>query len=219
MKENKSRTLENLKELILKIADFENVNEAVTEGLKSEIDPMDVVDALNEALEGVGKKYESGEYFLSELMMAGYLATQVTNILKPHLVKTEMKTPGKVVFGTVKGDVHDIGKNIVITMLHAAGFEIIDLGVDVPTEKFVEVVTNEKPGVLCMSALLTSTMNEMENVIDTLKENGLRDKVKVIVGGRPITKKFADEIDADGYAKDAVKAVKVVKELIGVKEG
>lgn len=219
MKGDNNRTLEKLKGLILKIADFEEVNKVLAEALKSGMDPVDIVDTLSGALEEVGKKYESGEYFLSELIMAGHLATQITDILKPHLVKTKMKTAGKVVFGTVKGDVHDIGKNIVIMMLQTAGFEVIDLGVDVPTEKFVEAITNEKPDVMCMSALLTSTMNEMENVIDVLKENGLKDKVKVVVGGRPTSEKFADEIGADGYAGDAVKAVKVVKELIGRKGG
>jgi len=214
LKENKSQTLEKLKELLLEIADFEDVNKIVIEGLKSGVAPIDIVNAMNQALEEVGKKYESGQYFLSELMMAGYLASEVIKILKPHLAKTKMKTLGKVVIGTVKGDIHNIGKNIVIMMLQAAGFEVIDLGVDVSAEKFVDVVASKKPDILGLSALLTSTIHEMKNVIDALKENNLRDIVKVIVGGRPVTKEFAEEIGADGYAEDAVKAVKVVKELI-----
>jgi len=219
LKENRSEILGKLKELISKIADFEEVNKAVTEALGSEIDPFSLVNALSEALEEVGKKYESGEYFLSELMMAGYLASQVANMLKPYLVRTTTKTFGKIVFGTVKGDIHDIGKNIVIMLLKAAGFDVIDLGVDVPAEKFAEAVREHNPDILAMSALLTVTMPEMKNVIDVLKENGLRDRIKVIVGGRPVTPEFADEIGADGYAEDAVKAVSMVKKLVGVKEG
>lgn len=213
--DERNSLLENLRNLILRIADVEDVEKTVVKGLESGIDPNEVVDTFNEALQEVGIKYERGEFFLSELIMAGCLAARITSILKPYMIKTERKTLGKAIFGTVKGDIHDIGKNIVTMMLEATGFEIIDLGVDVQKEKFSEVVTREKPYALCMSALLTSTMNEMKNVIDTLEENGLRDSVKIIVGGRPITREFADEIGADGYAKDAVEAVKVIKELVG----
>jgi 5-methyltetrahydrofolate--homocysteine methyltransferase len=219
MSKSKNQVMEKLKELILEMANVEDINKVVIEGLESGVDPIEIINTLNKTLEEIGKKYEKGELFLAELMMAGYIATQIVNTLKPYLVKTKMKTLGKIVFGTVKGDIHDIGKNIVIMMLQSAGFEVIDLGVDVPVEKFIESIINEKPNMLCMSALLTSTMEEMKNVINVLKENNLRDKIKVIVGGRPVTKDFAIEIGADGYAEDAVKAVKVIKELIGVKEG
>ena len=201
------------------MADFEDVNKVVIEVLKSGVDPLDIVNAMNQALEEVGEKYESGEYFLSELMMTGYLASEVIKILKPYLTKTKMETLGKIVIGTVKGDIHDIGKNIVIMMLQAAGFEVIDLGVDVSAEKFVDAVASKKPDIIGLSALLTSTMYEMKNVIDALKEKNLRDTVKVIIGGRPVTEEFAEKIGADGYAEDAVKAVKVVRELLKVKEG
>lgn len=217
MKGDKNQVLREMKESILEIANIEDINKLINEALNSGIDPIDIINTLNEALEEVGKKYENGEYFLAELMMAGYLASQIVNTLKPYLVKKERKTLGKIIFGTVKGDIHDIGKNIVIMMLQAAGFEVIDLGVDVPVEKFMEALINEKPNVLCMSALLTSTMYEIKNVIDTLKENNLRDRVKIVIGGRPITKDFANEVGADGYAEDAIKAVKVIKELIGIK--
>ncbi|MEM3406144.1 MAG: corrinoid protein [Candidatus Aenigmatarchaeota archaeon] len=219
MKGDKNQALRGMKESILEIANIEDINKLVNEALKSGTDPIDIINTLNEALEEVGKKYENGEYFLAELMMAGYLASQIVATLKPYLVKMQRKTLGKIIFGTVKGDIHDIGKNIVIMMLQAAGFEVIDLGVDVPVEKFIDALINEKPNVLCMSALLTSTMYEMKNVINALERNNLRDKVKVIIGGRPITKDFANEIGADGYAEDAVKAVKIIKELIGIKEG
>ncbi|MEM2178701.1 MAG: corrinoid protein [Candidatus Methanomethylicaceae archaeon] len=218
MKGNKNQVLREIKESIIEIANIEDVNKLINEALKSGIDPIDIINTLNEALEEVGKKYENGEYFLAELMMAGYLASQIVAALKPYLVKIRRETLGKIVFGTVKGDIHDIGKNIVIMMLQAAGFEVIDLGVDVPAEKFIDALINEGANVLCMSALLTSTMYEIKNVIDTLKRNNLRDKVKIVIGGRPITKDFANEVGADGYAEDAVKAVKVIKELIGIKE-
>ncbi|RLE87656.1 MAG: cobalamin-binding protein, partial [Thermoprotei archaeon] len=125
---------------------------------------------------------------------------------------------GTVVIGTVRGDLHDIGKSIVATMLRAAGFEVIDLGVDVPPEKFVEAVKKYNADIVAMSALLTTTMLEMKNVIEALKQAGLRDRVKVIVGGAAVTEEFAKEIGADGYGEDAVKAVKICKELLGVEE-
>jgi len=208
----------DIRDLILGMADVEEVKKTVAEKLESGVDPLTMVDGLSKMLEEVGERYERGEFFLSELIMAGYLASEVSSLLKPHLIRAERRVPGKVIVGTVKGDIHDIGKNIVIMMLGASGFEVIDLGVDVSAERFIEAVRNVKPDVLGMSALLTSTMNEMKVVIDSLKESGLRDKVKVVVGGRPITREFASEIGADGYSEDSVEAIKVVKELLGMKE-
>jgi len=210
--------LEDIRNLLLEFADVEAVKKAVNEKLGSGVDPITIIDLLNQTLNEVGEKYESGELFLSELMMVGYLASEITNLLEPHLIQAEMKARGKIVIGTVKGDIHDIGKNIVVMMLQSAGFEVVDLGIDVSTERFVEAVKDEEPDVLGMSALLTSTMNEMKSVTDSLEKSGLRSNVKVIVGGRPITGEFAGEIGADGYAEDAVKAVRVIKELIGIKE-
>lgn len=210
----KRQTLEKLKGLIVEIASVEAVKTLVIKGLESKIDPADIVNTLSEALRDVGVKYEHGEYFLSELIMAGNLSTEVVNLLKPHLLEVKRKSLGKIVIGTVSGDVHDIGKNIVIMMLNAAGYDVIDLGVDVPADKFVEAAKKEKPDILGMSALLSSTIHETKNVIHVLKESGLRDKLKVIVGGRPITKKFAEEIGADGYAEDAIDAVRTVGELV-----
>ena len=210
--------LEDIRNLLLEFADVEAVKKAVNEKLESGVDPIKIIDLLNQTLNEVGEKYESGELFLSELMMVGYLASEITKLLKPHLIQAEMKARGKIVIGTVKGDVHDIGKNIVVMMLQSAGFEVVDLGIDVSAERFVEAVKDEEPDVLGMSALLTSTMNEMKSVTDSLEKSGLRSNVKVIVGGRPITGELAGEIGADGYAEDAVKAVRVIKELIGLKE-
>ena len=210
--------LEDIRNLLLEFADVEAVKKAVNEKLESGVDPIKIIDLLNQTLNEVGEKYEGGELFLSELMMVGYLASEITKLLEPHLIQAEMKARGKIVIGTVKGDIHDIGKNIVVMMLQSAGFEVVDLGIDVSAERFVEAVKDEEPDVLGMSALLTSTMNEMKSVTDSLEKSGLRSNVKVIVGGRPITDELAGEIGADGYAEDAVKAVRVIKELIGIKE-
>lgn len=208
--------LDEFKRLISEIGDVEEVRRNVKEALDSGVEPLKIVEALSEALEEVGRKYEKREYFLSDLIMAGVLATEATKILEPHLVKTGRKTLGKVVIGTVKGDIHDIGKNIVVMMLYANGFEVTDLGVDVPAERFAEAVKKEEPQILGLSALLTSTIGEMRNVIQVLEKEGVRGKVKVVVGGRPVTREFAEEIGADGYGRDAVEAVKEVKRLLGM---
>lgn len=207
--------LEDIKGLLLELADAERLKEAVNEVLESGADPLDVVGILNRTLYEVGERYERGDLFLSELMMVGYLAREVTAILRPHMVGAVVGRLGKIVFGTVRGDVHDIGKNIVIMMLQSAGFEVVDLGVDVSVEQLVGAVEKERPDVLCMSALLTSTMGEMGVVIGALEEAGLRRDVKVVVGGRPVTETFAVEIGADGFAVDAVKAVRVIRGLVG----
>jgi 5-methyltetrahydrofolate--homocysteine methyltransferase len=135
-------------------------------------------------------------------------------ILKPILSKSNTPMMGKIVIGTVKGDLHDIGKNLVIMMLEGGGFEVVDLGVDVPPEKFMRSISEHHPQVVAMSALLTTTLKEMKNTIDALKQAGLKDRVKTIVGGAPLTEKFAREMGADGYASDAASAVDVVKSLL-----
>ena len=206
--------LEDIQTLILDMTDVEELKRVINGYLASDVDPLDIVDVLRQTLEAVGDKYEQGEFFLSELIMTGYLASEVANLLKPHLLKAQRTALGTVVIGTVKGDVHDIGKNIVIMMLDAAGFEVIDLGVDVPTERFVEAVQTMKPDVLGISALLTSTIDRVKEVVDALETNGLRDRVKVIAGGRPITRAFVEQIGADGYAEDSVKAIRLVKDLV-----
>jgi len=214
----KRQILNTLRDLIVKISDIDIVKKIVAKGLRSNIDPGDFVAALREALEDVGTKYESGEYFLSELIMAGVLSTEVTHMLRPYLTKTGLKPLARVAIGTVRGDVHDIGKNIVIMMLFAAGCEVIDLGVDVPADKFVEVVEKEMPDVLGLSALLSSSMYEMEHVLDVLQKRGLRNRVKVIVGGRPVTAEYCESIGADGYAEDAHQTVGVVTKLMNIEK-
>ena len=208
--------LEKIKDLISEISDVNKLKEEVKAALNSGIEPIEIINVLSESLDIIGRRYETGELFLSELIMAGVLATEVTNLIeKESEIERRRRSVGKVVIGTVKGDIHDIGKNIVIMMLNAAEFDVIDLGVDIPSEKFTEAVMYEKPDVLGMSALLTSTMEEMERVIEDLKNHGLRDRVKIVLGGRPVSKDFAEKIGADGYAKNAIETVQVVKDLIG----
>jgi len=205
----------NLHELILGLADINEIKDLIDNEIRSHKNPQLLVDELSQTLREVGDKYEKGELFLSELMMIGYLASEVASTLKPHLSGASKRSRGKIIMGTVRGDIHDVGKNIVVMMLQADGWEVIDLGVDVPPEKFVEAITKEKPMILGLSALLTSTLGEMRKVIEALEKNGLRDNVKVIVGGRPITRMIAKEMGADGYADDSVAAIRIVRELAG----
>ncbi|MEM0225595.1 MAG: corrinoid protein [Thermofilaceae archaeon] len=201
--------------------DFEGVKALVREALAKGASPNEVIErALRPAMEEAGRRFEKGEFFLAELVVAGDLFKEVMDeILVPEIQKQggSTRSLGTVVIGTVRGDLHDIGKSIVATMLRAAGFNVIDLGVDVPPEKFVQAAIEHKADIVAMSALLTTTMLEMKNVIEELKKAGIRDKVKVVVGGAAVTEDFARSIGADGYGEDAVKGVKVCKELLGIK--
>jgi len=192
--------------------DIDGVQKACKEAVDAGVPAYKAVtDGMAKGMEIVGEKYEKNEYFLAELIMAGETMKEGMKILEPHLKAGDMKAVGKVVVGTVRGDLHDIGKNVVVTLLNAAGFDVIDLGVDVPSEKFVEAVKTNKPDILGMSALLTTTMVEMEATIKALKEAGLRKKVKVIIGGAPITQEYAKKIGADTAARDAVEGVNICK--------
>jgi 5-methyltetrahydrofolate--homocysteine methyltransferase len=166
------------------------------------------------AMAEVGRLFEEGEYFVPEMLIAARAMQHGLAVLKPHLASANVKSQGKVVAGTVKGDLHDIGKNLVCMMLEGAAFEIVDLGSDVTPEKFVEAVRSTGADVICMSALLTTTMPNMKTTIEALKVAGLRDKVKVMVGGAPLTDQYAREIGADGYAADASRAVALAKSLL-----
>ena len=182
--------------------------------LAEKIHPSEIIDSMRKGLSAAGSKYEQGEYFLSELVMSGIMARELSEMLKPYLRRDETQSLARIVIGTVKGDLHDIGKNLVSTMLSSAGFDVQDLGVDVPPEKFVEIVKREKPRVVAMSCLLTIAMDAMKNVMDRLKESGFRSEVKVLVGGRPITSDFAEQIGADGYGADAIEAASVAKGVL-----
>ena len=168
------------------------------------------------AMAEVGHLFEEGECFVPEMLVAARAMQTGMALLKPHLKNAEVESAGKVAVGTVKGDLHDIGKNLVAMMLEGAGFEIIDLGTDVPPEKFVEAVRDQGAQILAMSALLTTTMPSMKNTIDALNTAGLRGQVKVMIGGAPVTQSYADQIGADGFSSDASRAVATAKGLVSV---
>jgi 5-methyltetrahydrofolate--homocysteine methyltransferase len=175
-------------------------------------------EILNEGLiagmDIVGEKMENEEMFIPEVLMAAKVMGAAVEILKPLLADEDMSAMGKVVIGTVKGDLHDIGKNLVAMMLESAGFEVINLGIDISPDKFIAEITEKDAQMLCLSALLTTTMPMMKKTVDAVIESGLRDRIKIMVGGAPVTKKFADEIGADGYAPDAGSATKLAKLLL-----
>jgi 5-methyltetrahydrofolate--homocysteine methyltransferase len=166
------------------------------------------------ALDIVGKKFSEGECFIPEMLIAAKASQKGLDILKPLLIKGDFKPLGKVVIGTVKGDLHDIGKNIVSMMFEAAGFEVMDLGVDVFPEKFAETIQTFDPDILAMSCLLTTTMESMRETVDRVKEAGLRDRVKVVIGGPPISDDFAKKIGADFYGEDAYKGVEIARSIV-----
>ncbi|MEM2961963.1 MAG: cobalamin-dependent protein [Candidatus Bathyarchaeia archaeon] len=173
----------------------------------------DVFEAMKEGLDVVGDKYDVGEYFLSDLIMAGIMATEFVEALKPHIPSLGVESKGRIIIGTVEGDIHDIGKNLVSTMLSVNGFEVLDIGVDVSPEKFVDSVERFKPDILAMSCLLTAGLPAIRNTLQLLRMRGLN--VKVMIGGRPITREFAEELGV-GYGRDAIQAVKVALELIHI---
>jgi len=218
---SKEEILERIKNLLIDIK-IDEVEEAVKEALDAGLSPLEIIEGgLAPAMRVIGDKFEKGEYFLAELVAAGETFKEIlTNMLRPKMMERGeiTKKLGRVVIGTVRGDLHDIGKNIVATMLESAGFEVYDLGVDVPPEEFVRKAKEVGADIVAMSALLTTTMMEMKNVIEELKKAGIRDKVKVIIGGAPITEEFAKEIGADAYGEDAVKAVKICKQLLGIED-
>jgi len=175
-----------------------------------------VQEGLIAGLDAIGERYSRFEAFVPELMVAGMAAQEVLEVLRPKMTHgTLHKTSGTVVLGTVEGDVHDVGKNIVAMMLEGGGFKVIDLGVDVPVAKFLKEVKYQEADILALSALYSPTRLAMKETIQALKDEGIRDKVKVMVGGAPIDQAFADLIGADGYAPDAPQAVKLAKNLIG----
>jgi len=210
--------LNRIKESLVNL-DPDSTRRFVEEAIKNNIPIRDILDAMASAMVEVGVRYERGEYFVADLIVASDIFKDVMeNLLKPLIKKERSEILGRVVIGTVYGDVHDIGKNLVATFLEAAGFEVIDLGVDVPPEKFIEAIRKYNPDIVGMSALITSTMMYMKHIIDAIKEAGLRDKVKIIVGGAPITEKFAIEIGADAYGENAFKAIEICKKLIEEKK-
>jgi 5-methyltetrahydrofolate--homocysteine methyltransferase len=189
----------------------------VEEALKQGIDAETILNqGMVASMAEVGKLFEAGEFFVPEMMVSARAMQNGLNLLKPHLVKANVKSAGKVAAGTVQGDLHDIGKNLVCLMLEGAGFEIIDLGVNVTPQQFIDAIRTKGAEFIVMSALLTTTMTSMQDTITALKESGLRDKVRVMVGGAPVTEQYAAQIGADGYAPDASRAVTLAKRLMEI---
>jgi len=187
------------------------------EGLAIGLTPQEMLfEALIPALGEVGRLFEAGEYFVPEMLVAANAMKGAMTILQPLIAQTGAKPIGTFVMGTVKGDIHDIGKNLCNVMLEGAGFKVIDLGVNVPPETFVEAIRTYQPDAVGMSAFLTTTMPMQKVTIEAIVAAGLRDRVKILVGGAPVTQEFADKIGADGYAPDANSTVRVTKKLLGL---
>lgn len=193
------------------------VKELTEKALAEGESPQDVLNkGLVAGMTVVGEKFKNNEFYVPEVLIAARAMKSGMEVLRPKLVDAGVEPVAKVAIGTVRGDLHDIGKNLVAMMMEGAGFEIIDLGVDVKPEQFVETVKEKNASLVCLSALLTTTMPAMKDTIEALQVAGLRDKVNVMVGGAPVTQNYADEIGADGYAPDAASAVDKAKELLNV---
>jgi methylmalonyl-CoA mutase cobalamin-binding domain/chain len=205
----------SLKESLIGSVDRANeaeVMEVARKCLDTKVPAEALVKSISEAFNVIGTKYEKGVYYLPELMFAGMTAQKVLDVLSPILAHGgPAQVHGNVVIGTVRGDIHDLGKNIVSLMLRPSGFRVIDLGTDISPEKFIEAIASEKASILCMSALLSTTREEMRAAIQELKKRGLRNDVKVIVGGGAVDEHFAKEIGADAYGKDAIEAIALCK--------
>jgi 5-methyltetrahydrofolate--homocysteine methyltransferase len=196
--------------------DMKGATDGVNEALEGGIEAAEILNkGLIAAMTEVGRLFEEGEYFVPEMLIAARAMQASVAILKPKLLEADVKPLGRVVIGTVKGDLHDIGKNLVAMMLEGAGFEIIDLGTDVSPEKFVNAIKEHDANFMGMSALLTTTMPAMRTTIEALKEAGIRDNMSVMIGGAPVTQDYADEIGADIYAPDGPSAARKAKEVIG----
>jgi len=199
----------------LQRGDANGVKQGVAAALAEGVDPKRILEeGMLSAMEIIGVKFKNNEIFVPEVLIAARAMNVGMEALKPKLVEQGVKPIGKMVIGTVKGDLHDIGKNIVRMMIEGAGLEVIDLGIDVPADRFVEAIKEHKPDLLGMSALLTTTMGEMKTVIDAIAEAGLRDQIKIMVGGAPLAQGFADQIGADVYCRNAAEAAAAAKQLV-----
>lgn len=206
--------LNNISESLQR-GDAEKVKELVMQALEEKVIPKDILEnGLIQGMNIIGVKFKNNEVYVPEVLIAARAMHAGMDVLRPKLVETGVKNIGTIVIGTVKGDLHDIGKNLVKMMLEGAGFEVIDLGVDIPADRFVEAIKEHQPNILGMSALLTTTMVNMAEVIKAIEGAGLRDKVKIMIGGAPITQNYAEQIGADGYSPDAASAVEDAKTFI-----
>lgn len=206
--------LESLYEAIFK-GNLNVATAVTTEAIAEGIDPQLVINNyMSRAMEDIGKRFEEGKAFVPELLMAARAMKGALELLKPHLKGAVYQQLGRVVIGTVKGDLHDIGKNLVASMLEGCGFEVINLGTDISSEKFIAALKESQAQILCLSALLTTTMNYMQDVIAALEQDGIREQVKVMIGGAPVSESFARQIGADGYSDNANAAVTLAKSLL-----
>ena len=212
-----SEHLDKIKEVIItgKYKEIEGLVQAAIED-KADLDQIKN-DGMVAAMDVVGQKFAENEIFIPEMLVSAVTMKKGLDIIKPLLKGDEIESKGTIIMCTVKGDIHDIGKNLVIMMLQGAGFDVIDLGVDMSTEDLTQKVEEIKPDILGLSALLTTTMPEIKNVIETLKDKGLRNSVKVMIGGAPLNAAFAEEVGADGYGQDAAEAVKLARRLVAAK--
>jgi 5-methyltetrahydrofolate--homocysteine methyltransferase len=207
--------LSSLREAIL-TGDASAAADAAGVALAAGVSPVDVIaEGISPAMAEVGRLFEDGEYFVPELLISARATKEVFTILRPLLVETGAKSAGRVLLATVEGDLHDIGKNLVGAMLEGAGFEVVDLGVDIPASRFVSAIQESRPQIVGISALLTTTMPAMKTTLEALDAAGLRSEVKVMVGGAPVTQRYADSIGADGYGDTATAAVDVARQLMG----
>jgi 5-methyltetrahydrofolate--homocysteine methyltransferase len=189
---------------------------AARDALDAGVQPLDLIgQGIGPAMAEVGNLFEEGEYFVPELLMAARATKEIFVILRPLLAQTGAKPMARVLLGTVQGDLHDIGKNLVAAMLEGGGFEVIDLGVDVPPEKFIEAVKKKPVQIVGLSALLTTTMPAMKNTIEAFRAAGIRDQFKIMVGGAPVTRSYAESIGADGYSETAAASVDLARRLTG----
>ena len=206
--------LQKLYDAILK-GDSKGAVEVTKQAIEEKADPLEMVTKyMIPAMDEVGRRFECEEYFVPELLLAGRAMKGALNLIRPLLVESGAEPAGRVVIGTVKGDLHDIGKNLVASMLEGGGFDVVDLGADVAPEKFVDAVKEKNADLVCLSALLTVTMPAMKTTIEALKNSGVRDRIKVIVGGAPVTQSYAEEIGADAFGENANVAVQVARRLV-----
>jgi len=206
------------KDLVKTLADLEEKEalKIVEDRLSTGEDPLKILDDARRAVELVGKRFSDGEYFIPDLVYAGEILKEITDMVKPKLTKAaELKRLGKVVVGTVAGDIHDIGKDIVVFMLDVNGFEVLDLGIDVPAQKFVDAIKNTGSRVVGLSGFLTLAFQSMKDTVETIKKAGLREGVKIMIGGGQIDDQVRSFTGADAYGKDAMEAVKLAKGWIG----
>lgn len=211
---NEKEILTRLRDSVVNF-DIDGIKEACKAALEAGISPQRaIIDGMAKGMDIVGQLYEDDEYFLPELIMAAEAMNEGVFMLKPYIKTENVQDIGTVVLGTVQGDIHDVGKNIVGNFLTAAGFDVYDLGVDVSAEEFVKAAKEKRADIVGMSALMTSTMKNMKDVIKGLKEAGIRDKVKIIIGGAPVSTEYAVKIGANGYANDAIVSVEVARGMV-----